>query len=127
MKFEDFTNDTMPYMYHCHILMHEDDGMMGQFLVVDSSSSGVNNLQPNETINIYPNPVNDYLRITIDDVRLNNTIQIYDLLGRQICTDSTLQRGLGGFEIDVHKLTSGIYFLKITTNNKIFNTKFIKQ
>ena len=21
-------------MYHCHILRHEDDGMMGQFLVV---------------------------------------------------------------------------------------------
>jgi hypothetical protein len=22
-------------MYHCHILMHEDMGMMGQFLVVE--------------------------------------------------------------------------------------------
>ncbi len=21
-------------MYHCHVLRHEDDGMMGQFLVV---------------------------------------------------------------------------------------------
>ncbi len=32
-KFEDFTHDTLPYMYHCHMLTHEDDGMMGQFLV----------------------------------------------------------------------------------------------
>jgi bilirubin oxidase len=32
-KFEDFYNDTLPYMYHCHMLTHEDDGMMGQFLV----------------------------------------------------------------------------------------------
>ena len=24
----------MPYMYHCHLLMHEDNGMMGQFVVV---------------------------------------------------------------------------------------------
>ncbi|HIC40229.1 MAG TPA: hypothetical protein EYO74_02330, partial [Piscirickettsiaceae bacterium] len=23
-----------PYMYHCHILEHEDLGMMGQFVVV---------------------------------------------------------------------------------------------
>ncbi|MDQ6978273.1 MAG: multicopper oxidase domain-containing protein [Ghiorsea sp.] len=23
-----------PYMYHCHILEHEDAGMMGQFTVV---------------------------------------------------------------------------------------------
>jgi FtsP/CotA-like multicopper oxidase with cupredoxin domain len=26
-----------PYMFHCHILQHEDRGMMGQFVVVDSS------------------------------------------------------------------------------------------
>lgn len=32
-KFEDFYNDTLPYMYHCHMLTHEDDGMMGQFVV----------------------------------------------------------------------------------------------
>ena len=24
-----------PYMYHCHLLRHEDDGMMGQFLLVE--------------------------------------------------------------------------------------------
>jgi FtsP/CotA-like multicopper oxidase with cupredoxin domain len=24
----------MPYMFHCHILQHEDRGMMGQFVVV---------------------------------------------------------------------------------------------
>jgi hypothetical protein len=32
-KFEDFYNDTLPYMYHCHMLSHEDEGMMGQFIV----------------------------------------------------------------------------------------------
>jgi bilirubin oxidase len=32
-KFETYYDDNIPYMYHCHMLMHEDDGMMGQFLV----------------------------------------------------------------------------------------------
>lgn len=32
-RFEDFYNDSLPYMYHCHMLTHEDDGMMGQFIV----------------------------------------------------------------------------------------------
>lgn len=36
MRFEDYADDKYPYMYHCHILEHEDAGMMGQFLVVDS-------------------------------------------------------------------------------------------
>lgn len=34
MRFTDFANPDAPYMYHCHILEHEDRGMMGQFVVV---------------------------------------------------------------------------------------------
>ncbi|MEE8230416.1 MAG: multicopper oxidase domain-containing protein [Qipengyuania citrea] len=33
LRFEDYTDPDLPYMYHCHILEHEDDGMMGQFTV----------------------------------------------------------------------------------------------
>lgn len=33
-KFEDYADPDHPYMYHCHILEHEDAGMMGQFTVV---------------------------------------------------------------------------------------------
>lgn len=33
MKFEDYADPILPYMYHCHILEHEDAGMMGQFVV----------------------------------------------------------------------------------------------
>ena len=35
LQFEDYTDAQAPYMYHCHILEHEDAGMMGQFVVVD--------------------------------------------------------------------------------------------
>lgn len=34
VKMKDYVDDQMPYMYHCHILEHEDAGMMGQFTVV---------------------------------------------------------------------------------------------
>jgi len=33
-EFVDFADPEHPYMYHCHILEHEDAGMMGQFVVV---------------------------------------------------------------------------------------------
>jgi FtsP/CotA-like multicopper oxidase with cupredoxin domain len=33
-EFADFADPAHPYMYHCHILEHEDAGMMGQFVVV---------------------------------------------------------------------------------------------
>ena len=32
--FSDFADPDKPYMFHCHILEHEDAGMMGQFVVV---------------------------------------------------------------------------------------------
>jgi FtsP/CotA-like multicopper oxidase with cupredoxin domain len=35
MRFTDFADPNTPYMYHCHILLHEDNGMMGQFVVVN--------------------------------------------------------------------------------------------
>jgi blue copper oxidase len=34
VRFSGYTDRTFPYMYHCHLAMHEDQGMMGQFLVL---------------------------------------------------------------------------------------------
>ena len=34
LSFADYADPVLPYMYHCHILEHEDAGMMGQFTVV---------------------------------------------------------------------------------------------
>lgn len=33
VRFDHSANERYPYMYHCHILEHEDRGMMGQFTV----------------------------------------------------------------------------------------------
>jgi blue copper oxidase len=35
MRFTDYADPDTPYMYHCHLLQHEDNGMMGQFVVVE--------------------------------------------------------------------------------------------
>jgi blue copper oxidase len=34
VRFDNPAHPKMPFMYHCHILEHEDHGMMGQFAVV---------------------------------------------------------------------------------------------
>ncbi len=34
-RFSEHADPTTPYMYHCHLLRHEDRGMMGQFVVVE--------------------------------------------------------------------------------------------
>jgi len=125
-KFEDFADTTVPYMYHCHILMHEDDGMMGQFLVVPANSAGVKQIQTSQQeFTIYPNPATAQLLITTSLVQnpTDLTVEIFDLKGLkmgninpQILSDKTIQ-------IDISKLDDGMYFVKL--NNKV--TKFIKH
>ena len=34
MRFTQYTDPNWPYMFHCHLLLHEDTGIMGQFVVV---------------------------------------------------------------------------------------------
>jgi len=65
-KFEDFYNDTLPYMYHCHMLTHEDDGMMGQFIVkspcnlVVSQPNNINTtINSNISFTVTPSDTND--------------------------------------------------------------------
>lgn len=36
-KFDGFASNTNPFMYHCHFSSHEDDGLMGQFIVVNNA------------------------------------------------------------------------------------------
>ena len=35
LRFTDYADPDTPYMFHCHLLPHEDAGMMGQFVVVE--------------------------------------------------------------------------------------------
>lgn len=35
VEFGNYTDLNYPLMYHCHLLKHEDEGMMGQFLLVE--------------------------------------------------------------------------------------------
>ncbi len=40
LHFGDFADPATPYMYHCHLLLHEDQGLMGQFVIVDPQDPG---------------------------------------------------------------------------------------
>jgi FtsP/CotA-like multicopper oxidase with cupredoxin domain len=40
VRFPDYPDPDSPYMFHCHILQHEDRGMMGQFVLTDQGGEG---------------------------------------------------------------------------------------
>ena len=38
MRFSHHADAEPPYMYHCHLLRHEDNAMMGQVLVTEDGT-----------------------------------------------------------------------------------------
>lgn len=71
-----------------------------------------------ETINIYPNPASDYFILNKDAKQL----EIINLLGTCIQTESNINKNT---QIDISHLKSGIYLLKIESDNKNTITKLI--
>jgi bilirubin oxidase len=100
-EFLDFANDTVPYMYHCHMLTHEDEGMMGQFVVYDPAS--VDEFDPN-SIAVYPNPTDGILNIETNDYKGELTLS--DVTGRVVWT-----KEVNGSIQETLRLESGTYLI----------------
>jgi hypothetical protein len=102
------------------MLTHEDGGMMGQF-IVESPIVGVNEInQLNETV-VYPNPVEDILTI---DTEPNSQLQLTDNFGRIILDETAIE---STHKMNLSNLNHGIYFIQISTNDKIEIVKFLKN
>ena len=75
-------------------------------------------------VNIYPNPVDDRLYIETLTQTLTQTIEIYDIYGRrQQLSAISHQPSV----IDVSNLNSGIYFVKISTEEGDIVKRIIKK
>jgi FtsP/CotA-like multicopper oxidase with cupredoxin domain len=46
VRFPDYTDPDSPYMFHCHILRHEDRGMMGQFVLAEQGGEDAGERPP---------------------------------------------------------------------------------
>ncbi|HQV53370.1 MAG TPA: multicopper oxidase domain-containing protein [Flavobacteriales bacterium] len=116
------TTEGWPYMYHCHNLMHEDNMMMQQFIVVDPTLS-VDALQDGLSILAFPNPVTNTLNFRSSfPVR---TVELRDNLGRIVHT------GFGNYgqngSIDLGGLPEGIYSLTLRNEEQVARTMVVHE
>jgi bilirubin oxidase len=122
-KFETFTDTVVPYPFHCHILMHEDDGMMGQFLVVPAGFTGIDdNFVLTQNVKVFPNPTTSFLQFELPE---NNGIsyRITDMSGRVV----QKQDNFSDNAIQVSQLNVGIYHIWFRAGDKFYSSKFQKQ
>ena len=113
-RFDDYADAQHPFMYHCHISLHEDEGMMGQFVV--TSPAGTRNVSNTGTdFTVYPNPANNKLYVRFENpANSAYYITITDRLGRtkMMLPKPNLQDG-----IDISGLSKGLYHITVTENN----------
>jgi len=88
--------------------------------------TGISNVTLQEAISVYPNPVDDFISITLNATASLNEIKIIDLTGRTIVT-RPVQVGENNIRISVSDYPSGVYLLSFTTEKGTKVRKFIKR
>lgn len=125
-KFDDFADKLHPFMYHCHIALHEDEGMMGQFIVTSTTPTSEINNAPID-YSIYPNPANNRLYVKFADQTASAYyVKIINSIGRTMymLPRPELEKG-----IDISHFAADIYFMQLTDDKtkQVVTQKFVKK
>ena len=121
--FNDVKNDSIPFMYHCHMLPHEDGGMMGQFLVSDNFQD-LSDLNDNQ-ISVYPNPSNNGdFAIDISKINTITSYNVYNLQGQTVRFTSVLDTNQLHVNLNA---SAGVYIIEIKTQTSTYKTKLVVE
>lgn len=125
-KFENYADDIHPFMYHCHFANHEDGGMMGQFVV--SNSTDLISLKKEEIpFILFPNPSHDKIFLKFE----NENVDVYYITVYNSGGKAVLMLPLPNIEkgVDISSLSKGIYFLQVMDNKtkSVSFQKFVKN
>lgn len=104
------------------------NGTKSDIIGIDSFSVDTTDLATNQNLDqdfsVFPNPATNVVTVLNKKGDVIKNIEITDLNGRVI---STLNENTISSEINISSLTSGIYFLKVQTENGLAVTKLMKE
>ena len=126
-KFITFEDNMTPYMYHCHLLHHEDDGMMGSFIV--SSSVGIDeiSLSGNDDLQVSPNPSSHNWEVKSNAIKVDYKVIVTSLIGEVVFeSQGNSLDNETTISIPSMDFNEGIYLLKIQTPKDEFQVKLMK-
>lgn len=114
-QFTSFSDPMVPYMYHCHMLTHEDGGMMGQFIV--SNPNSTSSIPAFEGCRFYPNPTHGVLMVQMDNASNINYTEAIALNGQK--TGLPFEQQQQGIVIQLSALPTGNYLIAVHTDNGV--------
>ena len=87
----------------------------------------VTNLTKTTNFSVYPNPANDFTKLTISLEKAEKiTITIVDLLGKEIAkNEKTIFAGITNETLDVSNYQNGIYFINLQIGTSVTTKKLV--
>lgn len=133
-RFDDFGADKVDhrngYMFHCHILTHEDNSMMHQFTVVNDSVCNALGLGTGKPIlpksfSLYPNPAGNQLYLK-GDANREGVIRFTDLKGRTLKQQRILPFE-GEMKFDVSDLPRGLIMVDFIYGKEHYSKRILLE
>lgn len=103
-------------------------GSADMFIAKLGNITGIEGNDNSNSISAYPNPVVTELAITNRqwaNKTVTVTVSAYDVMGN-VKLQQNITATEGKLKLDVSSLLSGLYFLRVEENGKVYNTKFVK-
>ncbi|MBK7086354.1 MAG: multicopper oxidase domain-containing protein [Flavobacteriales bacterium] len=122
MRFDDYTTDGWPFMYHCHNLLHEDNMMMAQYIVVDMNiGSTEKHVRTGATVFPVPSDRSIAFEADFDIV----AIEVSDPTG--LAVRRTKGNGATKGSLDIGMLPAGPYILNLIGSTGSVRVKFVRE
>ena len=86
---------------------------------------GIEELNENTIISLYPNPTNGLL--TIEGTNAINSITVMTSIGNQLLKVENNNNQVSSTKLDLSTFAKGIYFIQIEQNNQIANYRIVLQ
>ena len=88
-------------------------------------ASGIDKVNNDRKISLYPNPASDNLIISCDKlIEQTGEIEIINYLGALVKT-STIQSNTNNAQLNIHDLAAGMYIVKLKLGNSTYSEKLI--
>ncbi len=79
-----------------------------------------------EEIKIYPNPANNFLKISMPTDAQIKHVDINDISGR-LLIQKNIENNLGEYNIDLSNMPTGIYLVNLKSQDQVWTRKIVKQ
>ena len=79
------------------------------------------------TMNIHPNPTNDVLNISIDNISSRIDIVIYNSVGQMVYNKSAVAENGYNSTISLDELSNGTYILQVRSDENVWTERIIKR